>query len=345
MKLLILTQTVDKEDSTLGYYHQWLEELSKQFEYITVFALRIGSHHLPQNVTVIPTRPWGYRARLRTVLRVLRLVWRHRKDYDVVLVHMNQEYLLVAGWLFRILNKRVYMWRNHYEGSLLTDIAAFFCKKVFYTSKSSYTAKYKTAVRMPVGVSVDSCHLEESIERIPRSILFLGRFTPAKRPDLLVEALGILKKEGVPFSATFVGGASEEDTDFKEIVEARARELALELVSFVGAVPNTETYRYYRSHEIYVNLGKSGMLDKSLFKAIACGCVPVFASADMQDMIGREFAYRDGDVDDLASHVERALTLPEELRKTLVETFQSQSIDAHTLPVLATRLRNELSIR
>ena len=139
---------------------------------------------------------------------------------------------------------------------------------------------------MPVGIDVGSCHLDEPIERRSHSVLFLGRFDVSKRPDLVVEALGIVAKNDDAFTATFVGGPSDPMSTLPQEVEARAKELGIaDQVTFVGPVPNTDTYRYYRSHAIYVNCGKSGMLDKSLFKSIACGCLPLFSSADM----GRDY--------------------------------------------------------
>ncbi len=344
MRLLIVTQTVDRKDSTLGYYHRWLTELAERFENIIVFSLRVGEYDLPHNVSVVQIRPWGYRARVRTALRVLRLAWKYRGEYDAVLVHMNQEYLLVAGWLWKALVKKIYFWRNHYEGTFLTDVASFFCDKIFYTSKSSYTAKYVRAVQMPVGVDVDSCHLDEPIPRVPRSILFLGRFDSSKRPDLLVDALGKLSSRGESFTASFVGGPSDHDPSFPEKVARRAKEIGLEgKVSFVGPVPNTDTYTYYRSHALYVNCGKSGMFDKSLFKSIACGCLPLFASRDMAEIVGTTFQYKDGDADDLASRLSWALALPQKDREEYVKTQQAQTIDAHSLPVLARRLAEEIT--
>jgi len=346
MRILIFTQAVDRKDSTaIAFFHGWIKELAKHFEHITVFALRIGEYELPGNVTVIPLRPSGHRARLLTALRVIRLAWSYRTAYDAVFVHMNQEYLLVAGWLWRLLGKPTYFWRNHYAGGFATDIAAFFCDKIFYTSKSSYTAKYANAVQMPVGVDVGSCHLDEPIERKPNSILFLGRFDTSKRPDLVVEALGVLAKEGVTFTATFVGGPKDPDSQFPKEVEARARELGIAGKSvFTGPVSNTETYRYYRSHSIYVNCSKSGMLDKSLFKSVACGCLPLFSSADMAEIAGPEFAYTDGDANDLALHLKQALAFSEAERIAKVHELQSKAIDAHTLPVLARRLAEEMNI-
>ena len=52
MKLLILTQKVDKNDTTLGFFHRWIEEFSKNYEKIIVICLYKGEYNLPQNVEV-----------------------------------------------------------------------------------------------------------------------------------------------------------------------------------------------------------------------------------------------------------------------------------------------------
>lgn len=344
MRLLIFTQTVDRQDSILGYYHAWLTALAPHFDSLFVGALRTGTDALPHNVTLVPLRPWGYRARLRTALAVLALAWQRRHDYDAVFVHMNQEYLLVAGWLWTLLGKPMYFWRNHYEGTVLTRIAAAFCTKVFYTSRSSYTARLPRAIQMPVGVDVDSCHLDEAIERQPGSTLFLGRFDESKHPELLVEALGKLQHES-QWRATFVGGPSDPHSSFPREVEEHARALGIhERCTFVGAVPNTETYRYYRSHALYVNAGKSGMLDKSLFKAIACGCLPLYASTDLAEMSGGEFAFTEGDATQLAEHLRTALALSPHEREARVHDLQQRVVEAHSLPVLAKRLAAEMTV-
>ena len=53
MKLLILTQVVDKEDHFLGFFHKWIEEFSKNYENITVICLKKGKYDLPNNIKVL----------------------------------------------------------------------------------------------------------------------------------------------------------------------------------------------------------------------------------------------------------------------------------------------------
>ena len=53
MKLLILTQKVDKNDDVLGFFHGWILEFAKNYEKVTVICLYEGKHDLPENVKVL----------------------------------------------------------------------------------------------------------------------------------------------------------------------------------------------------------------------------------------------------------------------------------------------------
>src|SRR3989338_2848671 len=54
LKLLIITQKVDKNDHILGFFHRWLEEFAKNTEKLTVICLEKGEYNLPENVKVLP---------------------------------------------------------------------------------------------------------------------------------------------------------------------------------------------------------------------------------------------------------------------------------------------------
>src|SRR5690349_15894229 len=132
MKLLIVTQTLDANDPVLGFFHSWVHALAPKFEKINVIALGVGVHLLPENVRVHSLgKEKGKRSAFSYALSFFSLAWHLQGEYDAVLVHMNQEYILLTGWLWKLLGKRIYMWRNHSAGSFLTDTAAAFCDKIF----------------------------------------------------------------------------------------------------------------------------------------------------------------------------------------------------------------------
>lgn len=290
MRLLVVTQVVDTGDPVLGFFVRWIEELAKRVEGVDVICLREGVYRLPDNVRVHSLgKERGAAGRTVYAWRFLALVWRLRRAYDAVFVHMNQEYVLIAGWLWKLWGKHIYLWRNHYAGSLLTDGAAILCTKIFCTSRYSYTMKYAQAVRMPVGVDTERFYTDKRAFRTPHSILFLARMSPSKRPDMLVDALAELMRAGIAFTATFVGSPAPSDRAYYDTLQRRVRECALfDCVTFLPAVPNSRAPDLYRTHDIFVNTSPSGMFDKTLFEAAACGCRVLASSADIHQ--GAAFA-------------------------------------------------------
>ncbi len=316
MTLLIVAQVVDTQDPVLGFFVRWIEELAKHFERIEVICLKEGTHALPANVRMHSLgKERGSGTRFKYIVRFKMLAWKLRNDYDVVFVHMNQEYLLIAGWLWKFLGKRVYLWRNHYAGSLLTDVAAALCTKVFCTSKYSYTAKYEKTVIMPVGIDIGRFSLDSHTVRMTHSILFLARVSPSKRPELLIEALATLTRDNVEFTASFVGSPLPKDEAYFLGLKERVRVLGIEnRITFHPAVPNDETPHLYRTHEIFVNTSPSGMLDKTIFEAAACGASVLASNKDLHASIEPEFLFAEGNSDDLAQHLKHVLLLSESER-------------------------------
>jgi glycosyltransferase involved in cell wall biosynthesis len=321
MKLLICAQAVDRNDPVLGFFHAWLVGLAAHYETVTVICLRQGEHQLPANVRVFALGG----GKLSRLYKLLRGAYRFRGNYDAVLVHMSQEFVLGAGWLWRVLGKRVYLWRNHYAGSLLTDLAALFCTKVFYTSKFSYTAKYQKAVRMPVGVDTQLFKPVPGVARESRSVLFLGRMAPSKRPELLLEALKLLQDEGVEYRAALYGSPLPHDREYYERLKLDANHLH---AAFYPAVANRETPAIYSRHAVFVNCSPSGMFDKTLFEAAACGCRVLAASEDWAALAGEDTHF--DSAEELAAGLKAALAAPQPL--------PAQVLEQHSLQELCKRL-------
>ncbi|MBI5645190.1 glycosyltransferase [Candidatus Kaiserbacteria bacterium] len=350
MKILLTTQVVDEKDPYLSFFVLWLKEFSRHFQTIHVVCLKEGTHSLPGNVRVHSlgkpsfakaTEGAGRRIflRLQYISRLLWYAWTLRSEYDAVFVHMNQEYVLIAGVLWKLLGKQIYLWRNHYAGDVRTDIAALLCKKVFCTSKFSHTAKYKKTVLMPVGVDTDRFQTAEGVERVSRSVLFFGRFAPSKKPDLLVSALKELTQRGVQFFASFYGSALPADQEYREQVMEDARSLTQ--IQFFEGIPNAEAPRTFSAHDIYVDLGRSGMYNKTIFEAAACGCLVLAASKDFAELVDPQFSFRE-DGSDLSRKLQNLLALSD-LEREDARTRLRTLAESQSLSTLGTQLAIELA--
>lgn len=341
MRILFITQVIDRNDPYLSFVQRWISAFAWEFESIVAICLKKGEYSLPKNVKVLSLGKEKKPSRLSYIFLFYKYLWRERKNYDAVFVHMNQEYVLLAGWLWRLLGKPVYLWRNHYAGSLLTDVAAAFCTNVFCTSHYSYTARYERTIFMPVGIDTDLFKpvqekkeaQKEAIARKPRSILFFGRIAPSKRPDILIEALGLLAKKGIDFSASFVGSALPKDAGYHESLRRRGSELGLGgRISWKPGPPNAEAPALYSAHELFINLSPSGMLDKTIFEAMACRCLVLASSEDLRGKVAGDFLFESASPAEVAEKIEHVLSLaPAERAKAAQEMrllAEAQSLDS-----------------
>jgi len=177
--------------------------------------------------------------------------------------------------------------------------------------------------------------------RVQDSILYLGRIAPSKYPDVLIEALGELKKKGVVFSADIFGDALPEDQKYLALLKKRADELALSpMVHFHDGVPNRDTPAIYTSHGIFVNLSKSGMYDKTIFEAAAAGCLPVASSKDYAVLADQQLTF-DGTASHLVTVLEKLIRMSESDRDRLRKgSFELAA--ANSLETLGERLAQEI---
>ncbi len=316
MRLLVITQKINRADPVLGFFHRWVEEFSKRLTSVVVVCLQKGDYDLPGNVAVLSLGKEKWKSSLKYVFLLFYFSIRYFNRYDAVLVHMNQEYILAAGWLWKLLGKKVYMWRNHYSGSMLTDISAMFCTKIFCTSHYSYTAKFKKTRFMPVGIDTDIFKQDASIQRVPGSVLSLGRISPSKNIDVLIEAMKILNGKGMDFRADIYGDATPGSEVYAESLRKTVGEAGLtSRIRFFPGIPNAQTPKVYSAHQIFVNLSPNGMYDKTIFEGMACGAFVFASNDDLRAKIDPAFMFPYGDAVGLADRISGFLAKPEAEQK------------------------------
>ncbi len=337
MRLLVLTQAVDRTDAALGFFHTWLESFSSRFESIEVVCLKEGRHVLPGNVRVRSLGKERDLSRLRYVLNFYRYALSF--DYDAVFVHMNEEYVLLGGLLWRLAGKKVVLWRNHRQGSWRTALAVKLAHEVCYTSPEAFTARYKKALRMPVGVDTDFFAPPPALPRAG-SVLFFGRLDPVKKVDVFVESL---REVARPFHAQVVGSPTEPGSAYAEEVAALAEPLLAQgSLSMLPAVPYERTAELYRRHAIYVNLTPSGSFDKTIGEAMASGCMVVCANRALGDVVPNALFVEPIVPEAVARALGAALAMSEEERKEAAVRNRSYVEREHSLRLLSERLADIL---
>ena len=346
MKLLIVTQAVDQNDPILGFMHRWIEEFAKHAETTEVICLKEGVHALPPSVTVhslgkerassFQLLAFSFK-KVQYSFRFLSLVWRLRGKYDHVLVHMNPEYMMLAGLYWKLSGKRASLWYNHPQGGFRLRIAAFFANKVFYTSPYAASARLKKSVQMPAGIDNEVFKLD-SASRDRHALYMQGRIMPSKRVHVMLEALRLLRSH-IPTTLTLVG---PEDREYGTFLREKFRDLIdAQAVLFKGSVPNRETPALYRAAGVSVNLAASGHFDKSVLESMACGTPVILSSRAFTGLVPSEWVVPENNPEALALALQKIIELPASAFNALTK-HERVVAEKHSLSALALSLMKAL---
>jgi len=340
MKLLILTQVVDINDKGgLGFFHKWLEVFAGYFEHITVICLYEGEHHLPSNVEVHSLGKENGVSRIKYVSRFYYYIWKYRKNYDSVYVHMNQEYMLLGGLVWHFLGKRIAMWYNHGDGSWKTRLAGFLAYRVLHTSPQAYTAKFSNASQMPVGIDTDMFRAEVLSERKEKTVLSLGRISPVKNIEFLIKSAKILLKENSRIKINIY----TSDPDIHPEYYKHIRDLSKSLekngrVSFYLEPTFKDLPPIFSSHSLFVNMTQSGSFDKTIPTAMASETPILVSNKSLKGVIPEQCLFEENDLEDFIKKMKVLLDLSPEERQKLGKELRTYVVKHHSLVGLAHKL-------
>lgn len=278
-KLLFITQKVDLDDDVLGIYHRWIKKLSEKVEAINVVCLYRGKVDLPRNVSVYSLGKEIGESRVKYICRFYKYIWGLRNEYGTIFVHMNPIYIILGGIFWKLWGKKILLWYNHPFGNLVVKIGIFFSKKVFCTSRYSFAAKYSKTILMPVGIDTDLFKLLPDVKKSEKRILSIGRISPIKKLECLIEAVKILDAQEVDFELLVVGLpiSASDKVYYDKLRKMSDSLLSKGKIIFQPSVPNYKTPAIYCSSAVFVNLTPTGSFDKAILEAMACG-VPVLVS-------------------------------------------------------------------
>lgn len=277
MKLLIITQKVDINDDVLGFFHGWIKEFAKHCEFVTVICLQKGDYDLPENVKVFSLGKEKGISKFKYILNFYKYIWRERKNYDIVFVHMNQEYVLLGGLFWRMMGKKIALWYAHKAVNVKLKIAEKLVDKIFTPSKESFRLPSKKVEITGHGIDTEKFKNQKSKvkneENAKFKIISVGRISPVKNYDLLVDAAEILKSKNIDYDIKIAGAPIlESDKKYFEKLKEKIKEKQLEdKIKFVGPIPNKDIIDFYQEGDLFVNFSDTGSIDKAVLEAMACG--------------------------------------------------------------------------
>jgi len=339
MNLLIVTQKVDSEDAILGFFHRWIEEFAKHYKKIIVICLEEGKHSLPENVKVLSLGKEQGVSKFTYLKRFFQYIWRERKNYDTVFVHMNPEYVVLGGLLWRLLGKKIGLWYTHRQVNFKLWIAAIFSHIIFSASDFSFGLETSKLYVVGHGINVDefSC-LEKNKTSDIVEIISVGRITKIKNCDTLIRAAKILKETwNKRFKIIFAGSpGNDSDRKYAKYLKQLLSSYNLENnVTFAGSFSNKDIKELYCKADASVNMTPTGGIDKVVIESMAAE-LPVFASNEAFRKYFGQYAeillFKEKNEDDLAKKIIHLFKSNNEeeigvfLRKQAREHFEVQKL-------------------
>lgn len=284
MKLLVITQKVNKNDSNLGFFHEWLLRLAKKVEKLTIICLEKGDYDLPKNAVVLSLGKEAGVPRWQYIKNFYYYIFKYRHEYDGVFVHMNPEYCILGGVLWRLWHKKILLWYTHKAVNWRLRLGTLFANRIFTASKESFRLQSKKVEVTHHGIPVDFfAHQPENVLAEQLCLLAVGRNSPSKDFATVINAVQELKNKKYLPPIKF---AIESNKIYSEIPEI-----------------------YHNCH-ILVHTSRTGSMDKVVLEALAAGRVVATSSEAYTylaegELKGVVFSFPVGDYQELAKTVEK----------------------------------------
>lgn len=343
-RLLIITQAVDTNDKALGFFHRWIEVFAEEYQSVLVVCLSQGAHTLPGNVEVISLGKESGSSKLVQAKKFLHTIWKRRASYDSVFVHMNPIYLVLGGWAFRLLKKRVVLWYTHRHVDLKLRIGVLMADVV--ATVSPETMRVRTNKKMVTGHGIDTAAFDtQPVLNSPHQILVVGRIAPVKRIRECVEALAELIKQHPQATMTFIGEpGSSSDEEYKKSIVRRIEELGItDRVTWFGGVPQANLIQQYKQYGTLLSLTETGSFDKVVLEAALSGLLVCTPNTAFVESLPEECIIRDDTPLGTAHTLNILINLPTQERLNIQRQLIGYVQKEHALQGLILRLSKALS--
>lgn len=293
MKLLIITQRVDKNDGVLGFFHNWITEFAKHCEKLTVICLYKGEYDLPENVNVLSLGKETGINKFKYIYRFYKYIFKYRKDYDNVFVHMNQIYVILGWTVWKFFNKKMGFWYAHGGVSSSLKLASKLSNVIFTSTESGFRLKSDKLKIVGQGIDLNKFYpIKKTTINDNFNIITVGRISPVKNYGVVINALNLLKSKIRGLNLIIIGGPLlDSDKIYLEQLKKDTAELNLQgIVNFIGPIPNHQIVEYLHKADLMINPSVTGSLDKVMTEAMACGLPVLTCNISIKNILRNDWS-------------------------------------------------------
>jgi glycosyltransferase involved in cell wall biosynthesis len=349
MRLLLFNLATDADDPILGFTTRWIQALAQRVHHVDVVTMRTGRLVVPANVNVYSVGKEKGFSEPHRVFEFYRILYHllTKQHYDACFAHMMQLFAVMANPLLRVQRIPTVLWYTHKSVTPLLRMATLLVDRVVTASEESF--RIATPKVRATGHGIDTrlfMPARSGDTQRPFSILTVGRLSPVKKVEVLIDAIALLRQQHPEFSFVFnlVGAPlTQNDRTYETQLKDQVEQAGLQQqVRFLGSVPPAQVISAYQQADCFISLSGTGGLDKAVLEAMSCG-VPVIVPPIYATVLGaaaQEWVVPQ-DAAMLCDRLLRLHSLPLPNRWQLGDQLRQIVVQEHNLEKLCDRLIQE----
>ena len=350
--LLIFNLKTDAVDDVHGFTTDWINALAPHFKKIFVITMVAGKIRVAGNVTVYSVGKENGYSIPRRIFEFYRILYRllHSEAIDACFAHMIPLFS-VMGWpLLKAKSIPIVLWYAHKTVNTTLKIAVCLVDRV--VTSSSTGLQIETSKKRVIGQGIDTERFCPPVNRnskdLPFTLLYVGRLSPIKHVEVLIEAMANLVKErpGIKVQAKIVGGPlTSLDEEYTARLKLQAKDLGVaDCIEFIGNKSFQEVHKYYQIADCFVNPSDTDSVDKTVLEAMSCGIPIITSNIAFKEVLGTELATRwviaKRNVNALYESLTSLIDMPSSERRDLGVMLREIVVRDHSLHRLSEKISN-----
>jgi len=255
---------------------------------------------------------------------------------------MNPEYVLLGGYLWRRLGKRIGLWYAHKSVTRKLQYAVRLLDRVFTVSEGSFRVETPKVCVVGHGIDTELFTPDIHVESTHTRIVTVGRVAQSKHLLEMLQTLDVLYARSENFIFTIVGEPTtvEEEEYARRLKEEIARRPYANKVDWRGAVLYHKLPALLREQDVLFNFATTGNMDKAGLEALAVG-IPVIATNEaFKELLEPYGLLVRGDSAAVADALQKFLNRPD--RPGILATLRNRVAAEHSLANLIPKILKEL---
>lgn len=345
MRLLYITYKVNSRDTLVGHVAGWIKDLALCMDSIDVVCLAANTTEIRDNVRVHSLGKDHGRRKIARWINFYQTVWRLRENTDVVFCQFSPEYVLAIAPMARLLGWPIILWYTHRYVGWKLRLATRLADRIVTASPESFRISTDKMRVIGHGINTEQFIPSDSTGGEHPVILAVGRVSPIKNYELLIDALDIVVHQyGCKNLILRIVGGDEGNAphNYMKHLNQRINRAGLtDVITLVGPVPHDQIVREYQHATINVNLCPTGGMDKAVLEGMAVG-VPTLvrnqAFAAMMGTVADLLIIPSDNPQSIASHLLNLLNMSQKDRQRLGDTLRQIVTTNHDQKLLIKRL-------